>query len=60
MGDTLANKGIMMKPGKIENGLALLGVLIVLFGVTFAANTALADEADSITPALNFEVPTTN
>ena len=26
---------------KIENGLALLGILIVLFGVTAAANLAL-------------------
>jgi hypothetical protein len=33
---------MMMKSGKIENGLALLGVLIVLFAVSSAANTALA------------------
>lgn len=31
---------------KIENGLALIGALIVLFGVGFAASTALADEAN--------------
>jgi 2-methylisocitrate lyase-like PEP mutase family enzyme len=30
---------------KIENGLALIGALIVLFGVGAAASTALADEA---------------
>ncbi len=27
---------------KVENGLALLGALIIIFGVTAAANTALA------------------
>lgn len=47
-----------MKTGKIENGLALLGALIVLFGVTFAANTALANQADA--PTLKIEAPTTN
>ena len=31
-----------MKSGKVENGLALLGVLIVLFAVSSAANIALA------------------
>ena len=30
---------------KIENGLAIIGALIVLFGVGAAASTALADEA---------------
>lgn len=30
---------------KVENGLALLGALIVIFGVTAAANTALVNEA---------------
>jgi len=29
---------------KIENGLALIGALIVLFGVGAAASSALADE----------------
>lgn len=47
-----------MKTGKFENGLALLGALIVLFGVTFAANTALADEAISLNPTLKIEVST--
>jgi hypothetical protein len=31
-----------MKTGKFENGLALIGVLVVLFAVTSAANTALS------------------
>ena len=31
-----------MKSGKIENALAIVGALIVLFAVTAAANTALA------------------
>lgn len=34
-----------MNSRKIENGLALLGALIILFGVSVAANTALADDA---------------
>ena len=49
-----------MNNGKVENGLALLGVLIVLVGVSFAANMALADEVDTDTPTLIFEAPTTN
>lgn len=35
-------KGMTMKSGKFENGLALIGVLVVLFAVTSAANTALS------------------
>jgi len=31
-----------MKSGKFENGLAFVGVLVVLFAVTSAANTALS------------------
>ena len=38
---------------KIENGLALIGALIVLFGVGAAASTALADEANQGAVALN-------
>jgi hypothetical protein len=57
---TLANEGIMMKTGKVENGLALLGVLIVLLGVTSAANMALADEADTLDSTLKIEAPTSN
>jgi hypothetical protein len=49
-----------MKTGKFENGLALLGALIVLIGVTFAANTALADAAIGLNPTLNVEATTTN
>jgi hypothetical protein len=49
-----------MKTGKIENGLALLGALIVLVGVTFAANMALADEAISLNPTLKIEATTLN
>ena len=35
----------LMKDSKIINGLALLGVLIVILGVTSAANQALAGAA---------------
>lgn len=49
-----------MKSGKVENGLALLGVLIVLVGVSSAANTALADEAGSLNATLKIEAPTSN
>lgn len=49
-----------MRSGKIENGLALLGVLIVLFAVTSAANTALADEAGTRNATLKIEAPTSN
>jgi len=38
---------------KVENLLALISALIVLFGVGFAANTALADEASQTEVALN-------
>jgi hypothetical protein len=31
-----------MKSGKIENGLAVIGVLVVLFAVTSALNNALS------------------
>jgi len=49
-----------MKTGKFENGLALLGALIVLLGVSFAANTALADEAGTSNPTLKIEAPAAN
>jgi len=49
-----------MKTGKVVNTLALLGALIVLFGVTSAANIALADEAGTFSPTLKIEAPTTN
>ena len=57
---TLANEGTMMKSGKVVNGLALLGVLIVLLGVTSAANTALAGEAGTLNSTLKIEGPTSN
>jgi hypothetical protein len=44
---------------KIENGLALIGALIVLFGVGAAASTALADEANLDAVALNSVQATT-
>ncbi len=49
-----------MRTGKIENVLAVLGVLIVLFAVTSAANTALADDANVIEDNLKIESTTTN
>ena len=49
-----------MNSRKIENGLALLGVLIVLFGVSSAANIALASEADVFGSSLKIEVSPTN
>jgi hypothetical protein len=44
---------------KIENGLALIGALIVLFGVGSAASTALADEANQSEVTLNSVQTTT-
>lgn len=49
-----------MKSGKVVNRLALLGVLIVLLGVTSAANTALAGEAGTQNSTLKIEAPTSN
>ena len=49
-----------MKSGKFENGLALVGILIVLFAVTSAVNTALADEVECLEGNLKVEVPTSN
>jgi hypothetical protein len=45
---------------KIENALALIGALIVLFGVGAAANSALADEAGHSDFALSSVEMTTN
>jgi hypothetical protein len=45
---------------KIENVLALLGALIVLLGVTAAANTALADEATVSDSTLISEIATSD
>ncbi len=49
-----------MNSRKLENGLALLGALIVLLGVGSAANTALASEADAVSASLKIEVSTTD
>jgi len=49
-----------MNSRKFENGLALLGVLIVLFGVSSAANTAFASEADELGTSLKIAVSTTD
>jgi hypothetical protein len=45
---------------KVENGLALLAALIVLFGVSAAAGLALADDANTMDPTLKNEASTTN
>lgn len=39
----------MMKARTIENGLAVVGAMIVLIGVSFAADTAFAEENAEIT-----------
>jgi hypothetical protein len=49
-----------MKSGKFENSLALVGVLIVLFAVSTAANKALADDADLLKGNLKTEVTTSS
>jgi hypothetical protein len=49
-----------MNSRKVENGLALLGVLIVLFGVSSAANTAFASEADAVGTSLKIAVSPTD
>ncbi len=49
-----------MKTEKIENGLALLGVLIVLFAVSSAANTSLDDYNTILKGDLKIEVPAAN
>ena len=49
-----------MRTGKFENVLALLGALIVVFAVTSAANTALAEEANTLVNTLKIEASTTN
>jgi len=38
-----------MKARKIENGLALMGAVVVLIGVSFAADDALAEETADVT-----------
>ena len=60
MGDARKFEGMIMRTGKIENTLAVLGVIIVLFAVTSAANTALADDANIVEGTLKIESTTTN
>ncbi len=50
----------MMNTKKVENLLALLAALIVLFGVSTAANMALADDANTMDLTLKTEATTTN
>jgi len=49
-----------MRTGKFENVLALLGALIIVFAVSSAANTALADEVNTLDDTLKIEASTTN
>ena len=49
-----------MRTGRIENGLAILGALIIVFAVSSAANEALADEARTLDGTLKIESSTTN
>jgi hypothetical protein len=51
---------MIMRTGKFENALALLGALIVVFAVTSAANTALADEVGNFDSNLKIESSTAN
>jgi hypothetical protein len=51
---------MIMRTGKIVNALALLGALIVVFAVSSAANTALADDANILNENLKIESSTTN
>ena len=60
LGATLTDKGMNMRTGRFENGLAILGVLIIVFAVGSAANQALAEEAHSLDGTLKIESSTTN
>ena len=60
LGATLTNEGMIMRTGKFENALALLGALIVVFAVSSAANTALADDVNLLDENLKIEASTTN
>ena len=55
-GVALKDKGKTMKIDKLINGLALLGIVIVMIGVTYAANTA----ADGFDTTLKIEAPAAN
>ncbi len=43
-----ANKGCNMKTRNVENRLALVGAMLVLIGVTFAAGSALASDMSDV------------
>ena len=47
-----------MKSTRFENSLAVLAALIVIFGVSSAANDALADDQQAFETSLNSEVST--
>ena len=50
-----------MKARNIENGLALVGAVVVLIGVSFAADNALAEEnADVTTTTVAIDIATDN
>jgi hypothetical protein len=51
---------MIMRTGRFENGLAILGALIIVFAVSSAANQALADEARVIDGTLKIESSTAN
>ena len=54
-------KDTMMKAKTIENGLALVGAIVVLIGVSFAADNALAEEnTDIATVAVAIQDATDN
>jgi len=46
---------MIMRTGKFVNALALLGALIVVFAVSSAANTALADDINTHDDSLKIE-----
>jgi hypothetical protein len=49
-----------MRTGRFENGLAILGLLIIVFAVGSAANQALAEEASTLDDTLKIESSTAN
>ena len=51
----LTRKGMTMNSRKVENLLALLGALIILFGVSVAASTALAADVATADSSLKID-----
>ena len=49
-----------MRTGKLVNGLAILGALIIVFAVSSAANEALAEEVRTLDSTLKIESSTAN